>query len=85
MHNLQRIYKTSIELYLGFSEAAVAIISVISSLCTALVCAFTWQSWHMYLSIGVGMFGDLSRPMIRTILSKAVPEKDTGTNLVFSY
>ncbi|XP_050453838.1 proton-coupled folate transporter-like isoform X4 [Cataglyphis hispanica] len=62
----------------GFSEAVVAIISVISSLCTALVCAFTWQSWHMYLSIGVGIFGDLSRPMIRTILSKAVPEKDTG-------
>ncbi|KAM0729267.1 putative peptidoglycan muropeptide transporter SLC46 [Formica fusca] len=62
----------------GFSEAVVAIISVMSSLCTALVCAFTWQSWHMYLSVSVGMFGDLSRPMIRTILSKAVPEKDTG-------
>lgn len=62
----------------GFSEAVIAIISVTSSLCTALVCAFTWQSWHMYLSIVVGIFGDLSRPMIRAILSKAVPEKDTG-------
>lgn len=62
----------------GFPEAVVAIMSVTSSLCTALVRAFTWQSWHMYLSIGVGMFGDLSRPMIRAILSKAVPEKDTG-------
>lgn len=67
--------------YLGFPEAVIAIISVTSSLCTALVCAFTWQSWHMYLSIVVGIFGDLSRPMIRAILSKAVSEKDIGTNL----
>ncbi|XP_072761728.1 probable peptidoglycan muropeptide transporter SLC46 isoform X2 [Anoplolepis gracilipes] len=62
----------------GFAEATIAIISVTSSLCAALVQAFTWQSWHMYLSIGVGVFGNLSRPMIRAILSKAVPEKDTG-------
>ncbi|CAL1678977.1 unnamed protein product [Lasius platythorax] len=64
--------------YAGFSEAVVAIISVTSSFCTALVYAFTWQSWHMYLSMSIGMFSDLSRPMIRAILSKAVPEKDTG-------
>ncbi|GAB1867267.1 Proton-coupled folate transporter [Camponotus japonicus] len=62
----------------GFPETVIAIISVTSSLCTALVCAFTWQSWHMYLSIAVGIFGDLARSMIRAILSKAVPEKDTG-------
>lgn len=36
----------------------------------------------MYLSISIGMFSDLSRPMIRAILSKAVPEKDTGINFV---
>lgn len=62
----------------GFPEAVIAIISVTSSLCSVLVCAFTWQSWHMYLSVGIGMFSDLARPMIRAILSKAVPEKDTG-------
>lgn len=78
----KRIYKT-FTLYLGFPETVIAIISITSSLCTALVCAFTWQSWHMYLSIAVGIFGDLARSMIRAILSKAVPEKDTGTNLIF--
>lgn len=36
----------------------------------------------MYLSVGIGMFSNLSRPMIRAILSEAVPEKDTGINFV---
>lgn len=40
--------------------------------------AFTWQSWHMYLSTSIGIFSDLARPMIRTILSKTVPVQDTG-------
>lgn len=32
----------------------------------------------MYLSVSVGIFSDMCRPMIRAILSKSVPAKDTG-------
>ncbi|XP_077266031.1 putative peptidoglycan muropeptide transporter SLC46 isoform X1 [Temnothorax americanus] len=64
--------------YAGFPEAVVAIVSVTSSFGSALVRAFTWQSWHMYLSMVLGMFGNISRPMIRAILSKVVPTQDTG-------
>ncbi|XP_011171987.1 proton-coupled folate transporter [Solenopsis invicta] len=64
--------------YTGFSDAVIAIISVTSSLGSTLTRAFTWQSWHMYLSVVLGIFSDISRPMIRAILSKAVPTQDTG-------
>ncbi|XP_011860808.1 PREDICTED: proton-coupled folate transporter-like [Vollenhovia emeryi] len=64
--------------YAGFPEAVVAIISVTSSLGSVLVRAFTWQSWHMYLSVALGMFGNISRSMIRAVLSKAIPTQDTG-------
>ena len=71
-----------LELYLGVSEAAVAIISIISSLLAVLMLAFTYKPTHMYLSIVLGILGDSSKPMIRAILSKVVPTKDTGTNFV---
>ncbi|EGI69454.1 PREDICTED: proton-coupled folate transporter-like isoform X1 [Acromyrmex echinatior] len=64
--------------YAGFPETVIAIISIISSFGSALIRAFTWLSWHMYLSMVLGMFGDISRPMIRAILSKAVPVQDAG-------
>ncbi|KAG5329918.1 PCFT protein, partial [Acromyrmex heyeri] len=67
-----------IQKYAGFPETVIAIISIISSFGRALVHAFTWLSWHMYLSMVLGMFSDISRPMIRTILSKAVPVQDAG-------
>ncbi|EZA62407.1 hypothetical protein DMN91_010681 [Ooceraea biroi] len=62
----------------GLPEAVVAIISATSSCSAALVSAFTWQSWHMYLSMVLGMFNGMSRPMIRSIMSKTVPVQDTG-------
>lgn len=64
--------------YVGFPETVIAMVSIISSFGSALVHAFTWLSWHMYLSMILGMFGDISRPMIRAILSKAVPVQDAG-------
>ncbi|KYN05692.1 PREDICTED: proton-coupled folate transporter-like [Cyphomyrmex costatus] len=64
--------------YAGFPETVIAMVSVISSFGSVLVRAFTWLSWHMYLSMVLGMFGDISRPMIRAILSKAVPVQDAG-------
>jgi len=70
---------------IGFPDAVIAIISVISSFSSALVHAFTWQSWHMYLSLILGVFGGVSRPMIRAILSKAVPIQDTGNLLILIY
>ena len=70
---------------LGFPETVIAIVSIISSFGSALVHAFTWLSWHMYLSMVLGMFGDISRPMIRTILSKAVPTQDAGKTLYFNF
>ncbi|XP_014483619.1 PREDICTED: uncharacterized protein LOC106749067 isoform X3 [Dinoponera quadriceps] len=59
-------------------EAIIAIISVISSLSSSLMRAFIWQSWHMYLATSMGSFSDLSRPMIRAVLSKTVPLQDMG-------
>ena len=70
---------------LGFPETVIAIISIISSFGSALVRAFTWLSWHMYLSMVLGMFGDISRPMIRAILSKAVPVQDAGKTFYFDF
>ncbi|XP_012226552.1 probable peptidoglycan muropeptide transporter SLC46 isoform X1 [Linepithema humile] len=64
--------------YLGFPEAIVAVISLISAAGAILVYAFTWKSWHMYLSLMIGIFSEMCRPMIRAILSKAVPSQDTG-------
>lgn len=64
--------------HLGFPEAIIAIISVISAIGAILVYAFTWKSWHMYLSLIIGIFSGVSRPMIRAILSKVVPSQDTG-------
>ncbi|XP_025154888.1 uncharacterized protein LOC105187223 isoform X3 [Harpegnathos saltator] len=64
--------------YAGLPDPIIAIISVMSSLGGVLTYAFTWQSWHMYLSMSVSMFGNLSRPMIRAVLSKTVPVQDTG-------
>lgn len=62
----------------GLPEPVVGIISVISACSGALACAFTWQSWHMFLSVILSMFNGMSRPMIRSIMSKTVPVKDTG-------
>lgn len=62
----------------GFSEEVVAILSLLSSLAGSLIKCFTWKLWHMYLSAVVGMLGGVAAPMIRSILSKSVPAKDTG-------
>ncbi|XP_036148667.1 proton-coupled folate transporter [Monomorium pharaonis] len=62
----------------GFSETIIAMISLTSAVASTLTRAFTWQSWHMYLSMLLGIFSNISRPMIRVILTKAVPIQDTG-------
>ncbi|KAL6254886.1 hypothetical protein P5V15_014228 [Pogonomyrmex californicus] len=64
--------------YTGLPEAIIAIISVISALGSTITGAFAWKSWHMYLAMVIGMFGDISRSMVRAILSKAVPAQDIG-------
>ncbi|XP_011634456.1 proton-coupled folate transporter-like isoform X2 [Pogonomyrmex barbatus] len=64
--------------YTGLPEAIIAIISVISALGSTITGAFAWKSWHMYLAMIIGMFGDISRSMVRAILSKAVPAQDIG-------
>ncbi|XP_076686696.1 putative peptidoglycan muropeptide transporter SLC46 isoform X3 [Andrena cerasifolii] len=64
--------------YTGFSEEVVALLSLLSSLAGSLIQCFTWKPWHMYLSAVVGMLGGVAAPMIRSILSKSVPTKDTG-------
>ncbi|XP_076753612.1 putative peptidoglycan muropeptide transporter SLC46 isoform X3 [Xylocopa sonorina] len=64
--------------YAGFTEETSAIISSFSSLCGSLVQSFTYKSWHMYLSAVVQMFGGITSPLIRAILSKSVPSDDTG-------
>lgn len=64
--------------YGGLSEETAAILSSLSSLSFSLVLSFTWKSWHMYLATMLGIFGNISTPMLRTILSKSVPPEDTG-------
>lgn len=54
--------------------------SVFSSLSCSLVQGLAWKSWHMYLSAGVSVFTGVASPMLRAILSKSVPSKDTGKN-----
>lgn len=82
--NGERIFMRSLDC-LGLPEPVVGIISVISACSGALACAFTWQSWHMFLSVILSMFNGMSRPMIRSIMSKTVPVKDTGKNLLSLY
>ncbi|XP_012522282.2 tetracycline resistance protein, class H isoform X2 [Monomorium pharaonis] len=62
----------------GFPETIIAMISITSAVARTLTRAFTWQPWHMYLSMLLGIFINISRPMIRVILTKAVPIQDTG-------
>lgn len=51
----------------------------ISSLSGAFMKAFAWEAWHMYLSVFISMFGGISGPAIRSILSKLVPSSDAGS------
>ncbi|XP_043262651.1 tetracycline resistance protein, class E-like isoform X2 [Colletes gigas] len=64
--------------YAGLSEKMAAILSLLSSISSSLVQSFTWKSWHMYLSVVVGVFSGVTNPMLRTILSKSVPPENTG-------
>lgn len=64
--------------YGGLSEEVTAILSLLSSLSGCLVHSFTLKPWHMYLSAVLGMFGGITSPMIRAIISKSVPSEDTG-------
>nr|XP_033338649.1 proton-coupled folate transporter-like isoform X2 [Megalopta genalis] len=64
--------------YAGLSEETVAILSVFSFLSSSLVQSLTWKPWHMYISAGIGTFSGVASPMLRAILSKSVPSKDTG-------
>ncbi|XP_015588758.1 proton-coupled folate transporter-like isoform X2 [Cephus cinctus] len=63
---------------LGISDAALAILSFMSLLGSAIVKSFAWQPWHMYLSGGIGLFGGVPGPILRAILSKSVPPQDVG-------
>ncbi|XP_078050574.1 putative peptidoglycan muropeptide transporter SLC46 isoform X2 [Augochlora pura] len=64
--------------YAGLSEETVAILSVFSTLSSSLCQSLTLKPWHMYVAAGIGTFGGVASPMMRTILSKSVPSKDTG-------
>lgn len=62
----------------GISEEAVALVALLSSISAAVIRAFVWKAWQMYVSIGAGMFGNLAGPSIRAMLSKSVPSQDGG-------
>lgn len=64
--------------FIGFSEEVLTILSLLSSVSSCLIQSFILKTWHMYLSAVVGMFGGVATPMIRAILSKLVPQADTG-------
>ncbi|XP_035738036.1 proton-coupled folate transporter-like isoform X1 [Vespa mandarinia] len=62
----------------GCLETGLVMLASISSLSGVLMKAFAWQAWHMYLSVFISMFGGISGPAIRSILSKLVPSSDAG-------
>lgn len=66
--------------YGGIPEEVAVILSSLSSLSFSLVLSLAWECWHMYLATALGIFGSISGPMLRTIISKSVPPVDTGKN-----
>ncbi|XP_066583704.1 probable peptidoglycan muropeptide transporter SLC46 [Prorops nasuta] len=64
--------------YKGVKDVNLAILAIMSGFAGSLMRAFTRQSWHIYLATITGMFGGISSPIIRTMISKSVPRKDTG-------
>ncbi|XP_012270846.1 proton-coupled folate transporter-like [Orussus abietinus] len=64
--------------YVGVSNTALSVLAYLSNFISACIKSFTWLPWHMYLSVGLGMFGGVHRPLLRAIISKSAPTQDIG-------
>ncbi|XP_034660602.1 proton-coupled folate transporter [Drosophila subobscura] len=62
----------------GVSVVALALLSLVSEILSSLSKGFAILSWHLYLSVVLGVFRSIQGPMCRTIVSNIVPASDTG-------
>ncbi|XP_022213755.2 proton-coupled folate transporter [Drosophila obscura] len=62
----------------GLSVVALALLSLVSEILSSLAKGFAFLSWHLYLSVALGVFRSIQGPMCRTIVSNIVPASDTG-------
>ncbi|XP_046742668.1 tetracycline resistance protein, class D-like [Diprion similis] len=65
----------------GISDTLLGILGLVSGLICSLTKALATETWHMYLSVLIGMFAGIVSPVMRSILSKSVPAEDIGTVL----
>lgn len=63
---------------LKFSDISSAIIGLVSSIFSTLIKAFATEPWHLYLSIGVGFTAGIFSPMMRSVITKTVPNSEVG-------
>ena len=64
-------------------ETISIIFSSISHCFGSIVKAFAHQSWHMYLSTGIGLFALAPASLVRSIISKTVDEDEVGEYIIF--
>ncbi|XP_058793443.1 proton-coupled folate transporter-like isoform X2 [Phymastichus coffea] len=63
---------------LKLPDVVVLTISCLSYGGSNMLKAFVKKPWQMYLCASIGMFGASAIPVIRSIISKAIPQKDIG-------
>lgn len=71
-------YKNFRNLVTESSEPMIMMIASIFSLASKIIFAYTFKPWHIYFAAALGSFDSLTSPLIRTILSKAVPLEHIG-------
>ncbi|XP_016981737.1 proton-coupled folate transporter [Drosophila rhopaloa] len=62
----------------GLSVVSLALLSLISEILSNIARGFASLTWHLYLSVALGVFRSIQGPMCRTIVSNIVPSSDTG-------
>ena len=60
------------------SDISLAIIGLISSTTGVLMKAFASEPWHLYLAIGFSFLAGIFSPMMRSMISKTVPNSEVG-------
>ncbi|EDX15088.1 GD16622 [Drosophila simulans] len=62
----------------GLSVVTLALLSLLSEVAANMARGFAYLSWHLYLSVVLGIFRSIQGPMFRTMVSNIVPPSDTG-------
>ncbi|KAH8307987.1 hypothetical protein KR059_003838 [Drosophila kikkawai] len=62
----------------GLSVVTLALLSLFSEILSNVARGYAHLTWHLYLSVALGVFRSIQGPMCRTIISNIVPASDTG-------